>query len=163
MRIFKLINVILFILVCATLESCLTLQQPLPGSLWGNWAFKETGVLSLHGNNLLEDYWNVCTRSEDRLHFSSDRKMTLRWYDESCTINQYFIGYYHVDGKILNIELAAPTPFQDSPFPPITKYRIMEINDTTLHLEEIPHGDRKNRDRGRSGFEPLVYVFMKLN
>jgi hypothetical protein len=142
---------------------CLPLQQPLPGSLWGSWTFEKTGILNKHSNSQLEDYRNICHRKGDRLHFSSDHKMTLRWYDESCMIHEYFIGRYHVEGKILNVDLAKSRRYRDSLFPPITKYRIMQINDTTLKLEEIPHGDRSGRDRAKPGFEPLVFVFMNLD
>ncbi|SHF57610.1 hypothetical protein SAMN05444483_101647 [Salegentibacter echinorum] len=89
--------------------------------------------------------------------------MKLRWYDESCVIHEYLIGRYHVDGKILNIELSKLRRYQDRPFPPITKFRIMQINETTLKLEEIPQGTRSRRDRAKPGFEPFVFVFMKLD
>lgn len=153
--------ILVFFISLMTL-SCVTLQQPLPGSLWGNWAFTQTGTLTIQGNSKLTNYRNVCDREPDRLHFSSDHKMTLRWYDESCMINEYFIGRYHVDGKILTVDLAKSRPYRDSPFPPITKYRIMLINDTTLKLEEIPNGDRSSRDRAIPGQEPLIFVFMRL-
>lgn len=163
MKVLKLRNVILLVFVCNMTWSCVTLQQPLPNSLWGSWTFEKTGILNKQSNSQLEDYQNICPRAGDRLHFSSDRKMTLRWYDKNCMIHEYFIGRYHLEGKILNVDLAERRRHQDSPFPPITKYRIMQINDTTLKLEEIPHGDRSGRDRAKSGFEPLVFVFMKLN
>lgn len=163
MKTLKLRNVILLVFACVMMESCVTLQQPLPGSLWGNWAFEKTGILNKQSNSQLEDYRNVCHRKGDRLHFSSDHKMKLRWYDESCMIHEYFIGHYQVDGKILTIDLAKSRRHRDRPFPPITKFRIMQINETTLKLEEIPHGDRRGRDRARSGFEPLIFVFMKLD
>jgi len=163
MKTLQLRNALLLVLIYTMMGSCVTLQQPLPGSLWGSWTFEKTGILNKNGNSQLEDYRNICARAGDRLHFSSDRKMTLRWYDESCMIHEYFIGRYHLEGKILNVDLAESHPFQDSPFPPITKYRIMQINDTTLKLEEIPHGDRSGRDRAKPGFEPLVFVFMNLD
>jgi|GEM_PF-6169867 hypothetical protein len=156
-------NAILLVFVCTMMWGCLPLQQPLPGSLWGSWTFEKTGILNKHSNSQLEDYRNICHRKGDRLHFSSDHKMTLRWYDESCMIHEYFIGRYHVEGKILNVDLAKSRRYRDSLFPPITKYRIMQINDTTLKLEEIPHGDRSGRDRAKPGFEPLVFVFMNLD
>ena len=163
MKNLKLRNVFLLVLVCNMTSGCVTLQQPLPGSLWGSWAFEKTGILNKQSNSQLEDYRNICARERDRLHFSSDRKMTLRWYDESCIIHEYLIGRYHVEGKILNVDLAKNRRYQDSPFPPITKYRIMQINDTTLQLEEIPHGDRSSRDRAKTGFEPLIFVFTRLD
>lgn len=155
-------NVLLLVFVCAMMSSCITLQQPLPGSLWGSWTFEKTGFLNKQSNSQLEDYQNICRREGDRLSFSSDNKMKLRWYEEDCIINEYFIGRYHVDGKILNIDLSKRRRYQDRPFPPITKFRIMQINETTLKLEEIPHGTRSRRDRTRPGFEPLVFVLMKL-
>jgi hypothetical protein len=163
MKILKLRNAFLLVFVCTTMGSCVTLQQSLPGSLWGSWTFEKTGILTNQGNNRLEDYRNICAREGDRLHFSSDRKMTLRWYDENCMIHEYFIGRYYVEAKILNVDLAKRRRYQDRPFPPITKYRIMQINDKTMELEEIPNGDRSGRDRAKPGFEPLVFVFMKLN
>lgn len=156
-------TIFLLVLVCNIMLGCVTLQQPLPGSLWGSWGFVKTGFLNKQSNSQLEDYRNICPRKGDRLHFSSDNKMKLRWYDESCMIQEYFIGRYTVDGKILNVELAKSPRYQDSPFPPITKYRIMQIDATTLKLEEIPHGDRIGRDRAKAGFEPLVFVFMKID
>ncbi|MDN6310297.1 MAG: hypothetical protein L0J60_06465 [Psychroflexus sp.] len=156
-------NVILLMLFCTMMGGCVTLQQPLPGSLWGSWTFEKTGFLNKQSNSQLEDYQNICAREGDRLHFSSDRQMKLRWYDESCTIHEYFIGNYHVEGKVLYVDLANSRRYQDSPFPPITKYRIMQINETTLKLEEIPRGDRSGRDRSKRGFEPLIFVFMKLD
>ncbi|AFL81564.1 hypothetical protein Aeqsu_2101 [Aequorivita sublithincola DSM 14238] len=159
----KLKSVILLVLVCYITFGCVTLQQPLPGILWGSWAFEKTGFLNKHSNPELVDYQNICTRESDRLHFSSDGKMKLRWYDESCIINEYLIGRYHVEGNLLYVDLAKSPRFQDSPFPPITKYRIMQINDTTLELEEIPNGDRSGRDRAKRGFEPLVFDFMRID
>ncbi|MGO3183268.1 MAG: hypothetical protein ACTIJ9_10580 [Aequorivita sp.] len=156
-------NAFLLVFVCNIMSGCITLQQPLPGSLWGSWAFEKTGILNKQSNHQLEDYRNICGKEADRLHFSSDHKMKLRWYDESCMIHEYLIGRYHVEGKILSVDLAKSRRYQDSPFPPITKYRIMQINDTTLELEEIPHGDRSGRDRAKTGFEPLVFVFMRMD
>lgn len=163
MKNLKLRTAILVLFICHMTLSCVTLQQPLPGSLWGEWAFVKTGVLTINGNNRLDNYRNVCYREGDRLHFSSDNKMSLRWYDESCVPFHYSIGRYHVDYTILNVDLATNSPYRDSSFPPITKYRIMQINATTLKLEEIPDGDRLHRDRAKSGLEPLVFVFMKLD
>ncbi|MGO2358067.1 hypothetical protein [Mesonia sp.] len=163
MKIIQLRNTLLLVLVCTTMSGCITLQQPLPGSLWGSWTFEKTGFLNKQSNSQLENYQNICRRKGDRLHFSSDHKMKLRWYDESCMIHEYFIGRYHVDGKILNVDLAQSRRYQDRPFPPITKFRIMQINETTLKLEEIPQGDRSGRDRAKTGFEPLIFVFMKLD
>lgn len=162
MKYLKIKMAISVLFVCVMTSSCVTLQQPLPNSLWGSWAFEKTGFLNKHSNPELVDYRNICAREADRLHFSSDGKMKLRWYDESCMIQEYFIGRYHVEGKILNVELAESPRYQDSPFLPITKYRIMQINDTTLELEEIPYGDRSGRDRAKTGLEPLVFVFMRL-
>lgn len=163
MKSLKLSSIILVLLVCYLTLGCITLQQPLPGSLWGNWTFIKIGTLTIMGNNRLTTYKNVCDKEPDRLHFSSDHKMSLRWYDENCMIHHYSIGRYHLDYKILNVDLADSSPYQDSPFPPITKYRIMQINATTLTLEEIPNGDRSDRDRAKPGYEPLVFVFMRLD
>ncbi|MCM4169394.1 hypothetical protein KCTC52924_00427 [Arenibacter antarcticus] len=144
--------------------SCITLQQPLPGSLWGNWTFIKTGTIINGSNEHLYDYRNVCYNESDRLHFSSDNKMSLRWYDENCMINHYSIGQYHVEGNTLKINLANSGPNQDSPFPPITEYRIIQINATTLKLEEIPDEYTHQRHQGKpSGPEVLVLVFMKHN
>lgn len=162
MKTLTLKNVFLIVFVCTMMSGCVTLQQPLPRSLWGNWTFEKTGFLNKQSNSELKDYRNVCARESDRLHFSSDHKTSLKWYDNTCAIHYYEIGRYHVDGKILNIELAPQRRHCDRPFPPITKFRIMQINNT-LKLEEIPSGDRSNRDRTKCGFEPLVFVFMKLN
>ncbi|MGO2294744.1 MAG: hypothetical protein ACTH5N_04750 [Psychroflexus halocasei] len=163
MKTLKLGNTILLIIVCMMLESCITLQQPLPNSLWGNWTFEEAGFLNKQSNSQLEPYQNICHKEGDRLGFSSDHKMKLRWYDESCMIYEYFIGHYQVNGKILTVDLAESHSYQDRPFPPITKFRIMQIDATTLKLEEIPDGSRRNRDRARPGFEPLIFIFKKLD
>lgn len=160
----RLRNVILVLLVYNITSSCVTLQQPLPGSLWGNWAFVQTGTIINGSNQRLVNYRNVCYKESDRLHFSSDNKMSLRWYDESCMINHYSIGRYHVEGNTLEIDLADSRPYQDSPFPPIKEFRIIQINATTLKLEEIPNEFRRNRHQGKSsGPEVLVYVFMRLD
>lgn len=144
--------------------SCVTLQQPLPGSLWGEWAFVKTGTIINGSNQKLYDYNNVCYRESDRLHFSSDHKMSLRWYDESCMIHHYAIGRYHVEGNTLKIDLAESRPYQDSPFPPIREFRIIQINATTLKLEEIADEDRRQRHQSTSsGPEVLVFVFMRLD
>lgn len=161
MKTLKIKTAILGLFVCVMLSGCVTLQQPLPGSLWGDWSFVKTGTLTIQGNNRLTNYRNVCDRESDRLHFTSDHKLSLRWYDRTCFPHYYLIGQYHVEGKILNIDLASSRRHRDRPFPPITKFRIMQINSTTLKLEEIPHGDRSDRDRAKRGQEPLVFVFMR--
>ena len=89
--------------------------------------------------------------------------MSLRWYDEGCTIQEYLIGRYNVQNNILKVNLEDSSPYQDSPFPPITEYRIVQINSTTLKLEEIPADYRRNRDEVIPGDESLVFVFMKLD
>lgn len=164
MKILKIRNVILLLFVCNIASSCITLQQPLPGSLWGNWAFVETGTIINGSNQRLVNYRNVCSKESDRLHFSSDNKMSLRWYDESCMINHYSIGRYHVEGNILKIDLADTDQYQNRPFPPIKEFMIIHINATSLKLEEIPDESRRKRHQGTSsGPEVLVYVFMKLD
>lgn len=151
----------LSLLVCTMLMSCVTLKQPLPGSLWGEWAFVKTGTIIDGSNQKLYDYLNVCHRESDRLHFSSDHKISLRWYDERCTINYYLIGRYHVEHNTLKINLEPSRPYQDRPFPPITEYRIIQINATTLKLEELPNADWRNKNNTKSGYEAAVLVFMK--
>lgn len=164
MKNLKLRSVILVLLVGSMAVSCVTLQQPLPGSLWGNWGFVKTGTIINGSNERLENYRNVCYKESDRLHFSSDNKMSLRWYDESCMIHHYLIGRYHVEGNTLKLDLADSRPYQDSPFPPITEFRIIQINETTLKLEEIPDEYRRQRHQGKSsGPEVMVFVFMKLD
>lgn len=158
----KFKNIILLLFISNMLVSCVTLQQPLPGILWGNWAFVETGTIIDGSNQILYDYRNVCNRERDRLHFSSDNKMNLRWYDEGCIINQYLIGRYHVEHNTLKISLADSPPHRDSPFPLITEYRIIRINATTLKLEEIPNPNWRNRNNPKSGYEALVFVFMRI-
>ncbi|PVW15385.1 hypothetical protein [Marixanthomonas spongiae] len=163
MKILKIKSIVLLIVVCNMMLGCVTLQQPLPGSLWGNWEFVKTGTISNGSNERLENYRNVCDSEPDRLHFSSDNKMSLRWYDESCAIHYYLIGRYHVEGNTLKVDLADSRPYQDSPFPPITEFRIIQINATTLKLEEIPSDYRRERHQGTSsGPEVLVFVFMRL-
>lgn len=164
MKNIKFRSIILLVLISGMTMSCVTLQQPLPGSLWGNWAFVKTGTIINGSNQRLYDYRNVCYKEGDRLHFSSDRKMSLRWYDESCTIHHYSIGRYHVEGNTLKIDLADSRPYQDSPFPPISEFRIIQINATTLKLEEIPDAYTRERYQGTSsGPEVLVYVFMRMD
>lgn len=166
MKTLKARNAILVIFVCGLMISCATLQQPLPGSLWGDWSFVRTGTLIDSGNDRLINYNNVCYKESDRLSFSSDNKLSLRWYDESCMIHYYYIGQYHVENNTLKIDLAESIPFQDSPFPPITQFRISQISYTTLKLEEIPNDDNRNgRNRGRTniGYEPLVFIFMRID
>lgn len=163
MKNLKVRSITLVIIVCYITLGCITLQQPLPGSLWGNWAFVKTGTIINGSNERLYNYRNVCYRESDRLHFSSDHKMSLRWYDRTCAINHYFIGRYHVDGNTLKIDLSNNREYQDSPFPAITQYRIIQINSTTLKLEEIPDENRRKRHQGKpSGPEVLVFVFRKL-
>ncbi len=156
-------NVLVLAIVCTMLSGCISLQQPLPGSIWGNWTFEKTGFLNKQSNSQLVDYQNKCSRAGDRLHFSSDNKIKLRWYDQSCMIHEYLIGHYEVEAKVLNINLAQSNSLRDRPFPPITKFRIFQINETTLKLEEIPYGNRSRRDRTKPGFEPLIFVFKKLD
>lgn len=164
MKNLKLRIVILLLLVYTFTISCVTLQQPLPGSLWGNWAFVQTGTIINGSNERLVNYRNVCPKESDRLHFSSDNKMSLRWYDESCMIHHYSIGRYHVEGNTIKISLADPGPYRDSPFPPIEEFRIIRINETTLKLEEIPSESRRQKHQGKpSGPEVLVFVFMKMD
>lgn len=162
MKSLKVRNLISLVLVCTMLMSCVVLQQPLPGSLWGDWAFIETGTIVDGSTQRLNGYINVCNRERDRLHFSSDHKMTLRWYDQDCMINYHLIGQYQVEHNTLKISLDDRYRYQDSPLPPITEYRIIQINATTLKLEEIPKADWRNRNNTRSGYEALVLVFMKL-
>ncbi|WP_310993528.1 lipocalin family protein [Aequorivita marina] len=160
----KLKMVVLLLLVYTFTSSCITLQQPLPGSLWGNWAFVQTGTIINGSNERLVNYRNVCHKEGDRLHFSSDNKMSLRWYDESCMIHHYSVGRYHVVGNTIKIDLADSRQYQDSPFPPIQEFRIIRINETTLKLEEIASESRRERHQGKpSGPEVLVFVFMKLD
>lgn len=143
---------------------CVTLQQPLPGSLWGDWAFTQTGTIINGSNQKLYDYRNVCDRNSDQLRFSSDNKMSLRWYDEHCAIKEYFIGRYNVEGSRLKVTLAKSSPYQDSPFPPITEYRIIRITPTTLTLEEIPDEYRRQKYQGKpSGPEVEVFVFTRVD
>lgn len=164
MRNFKFKNVILIILIYTVTSSCVTLQQPLPGSLWGNWAFVQTGTIENGSHEQLVNYFNVCPKESDRIHFSSDNKMTLRWYDRSCTINHYTIGKYHVEGNTLKLDLANSRPNRDSPFPPIKEFRIIQINATTLKLEEIPEESRRQKYQGTSsGPKVLVYLFMRMD
>ncbi len=163
MKSLKLRDGILLFLICNMTLSCLTLQQPLPGSLWGSWSFITTGTITNNGNERLYNYRNVCYKESDRLRFSSDNKMSLRWYDEGCTIQEYLIGRYHVQNNILKVDLEDSRRYQDSPFPPITEYRIVQINSTTLKLVEIPNDYRRNRNRAKLGDAPLVFVFMKLD
>ena len=157
MKRLKLRNVILLLLVCSMTLSCVTLQQPLPGSLWGNWAFVKTGTITNGANERLYNYNHLCYKESDRLHFSSDKKMTLRWYDERCSINHSMIGRYNVENGLLKVNLENSPSHQNSPFPPITEYRIIQINSTTLKLEELPDTNRRNRND-----EALVFVFMKV-
>ena len=157
MKTLKLRNVILLLLVCNLTISCVSLQQPLPGSLWGNWAFVKTGTITNGANERLYNYNHLCYKESDRLHFSSDKKMTLRWYDDRCSINHSMIGRYYVENGLLKVNLEDSTPYQNSPFPPITEYRIIQINSTTLKLEELPDTNRRNRND-----EAMVFVFMKV-
>ena len=161
MKTLKLKNLLLLLFVAQMTLSCLTIQQPLPGSLWGNWTFIKTGTISNGSNQRLYDYRNACYRESDRLHFSSDNKMTLRWYDDRCGFHYQLIGRYHVENNTLKIDLEDKSSFQGSPFPPITEYRIIQINSTTLTLEEIP--DDYNLDQTIPGNEMLVFVFMKMD
>lgn len=164
MKHLKVRSIILVVLVGSLTLSCVTMQQPLPGSLWGNWTFIKTGSIINGSNGRLYNYNNVCYKESDRLHFSSDHKMSLRWYDESCMINHYSIGRYTVEGNTLKINFADGAPYQDSPFPPITEYRIIQINATTLKLEEIPDEYTRERHQGTStGPEVLVFVFMRMD
>lgn len=151
------------ILVCLFFTSCVSLQQPLPGSLWGDWAFVQTGTTTHSGNEDLYNYSNVCKSKSDRLSFRSDSKISLRWYDESCMINYYFIGRYRVENNFLIIDLEKDRPHIDSLFPPITKYRIVQMNTTTLKLEEMRDASVSNRERTNTNHKALVFVFMKLD
>lgn len=157
MKRIKLRNVIFLVLLCNLILSCVTLQQPLPGSLWGNWAFVKTGTIVNGANERLYNYNNLCYKESDRLHFSSDKKMTLRWYDERCGINHIMIGRYYVENGLLKVNLENRAPSQNSPLPPITEYRIIQINSTTLKLEELPGTYRPHRKD-----EAMVFVFMKV-
>ena len=125
MKRLKLRNLVLLFFVGYMTLSCAPLQQPLPGSLWGNWAFVQTGTISNGSNERLYNYNHLCYKESDRLHFSSDKKLTLRWYDERCGINHSMIGKYHVDRGILKVDLEDPNPYRNSPFPPIKEYRII--------------------------------------
>lgn len=161
MKCLNLRMVILLLLVCTMTLSCVTLQQPLPGSLWGNWAFVKTGTIINGSNERLFNYNNLCYKESDRIHFSSDKKMTLRWYDDRCSINHSLIGRYHVDRGILKVDLENSSPYRNSPFPPITEYRIIHINSTTLKLEEITDEYKRNLGKVSAGTEARVFVFMK--
>lgn len=164
MKNLKFRSITLIILICSVTFSCVTLQQPLPGSLWGDWAFVKTGTIINGSNQKLYNYINICDRNSDQLRFSSDGKMNLRWYDAHCAIQQYFIGQYHVEGNTLKVDLASHRPYQDSPFPPITEFRIIQINATTLKLEEIPDAATRERYQGTSsGPEVMVFVFMRVD
>lgn len=166
MKSLKRRNTILLVVVYSMTWSCVTLQQPLPGSLWGDWSFARTGTFTDSGNDRLVNYNNVCNRESDRLSFRSDNKLSLQWYDEKCMIHYYFIGKYHVENNILKIDLADSSPYQDSPFPPSNQYKISQISHTTLKLEEIKNADRHNvRNRGKTniGHEPLVLIFMRID
>lgn len=162
MKYLKFRTALLILIIGSMTLSCATMKQPLPGSLWGNWTFEKTGTIINGSNQRLYDYRNACFKENDRLHFSSDHKMSLRWYDESCTINHHSIGQYHVEGNKLKINLENTRPYQDSPFPPITEFMIIQINETTLELEEIPDEYTRQRHQGKpSGPEVLVLVFKK--
>lgn len=158
MKRLKFRNVILLLFVSIMTSSCVTLQQPLPGSLWGNWEFVKTGTIINGSNERLYNYNNLCYKESDRLHFSSDKKLTLRWYDERCGINHIMIGRYYVERGILKVDLEDPSPYRNSPFPPITEYRIIHINSTTLKLEEFFGNERRIGND-----EAMVFVFMKVD
>ncbi len=51
-------------------------------------SFGETGSSTIINgtDQRLYNYHHLCYKEADRLHFSSDKKMTLRWYDERCSI-----------------------------------------------------------------------------
>ena len=155
--------VILFLVFCSITWSCVTLQQPLPGSLLGDWAFVKTGTITENGSEQLFNYNHICSKESDRLSFRSDKKLSLCWYDESCMINYYFIGKYHVEGTILKVDLADSNPHQDSPFLPITKYRINQTSHNTLKLEEILDENRSRQRRGNRNQEPMVFIFMRID
>ncbi|EGV42341.1 hypothetical protein BZARG_2561 [Bizionia argentinensis JUB59] len=163
MKSLKTKNIVLLITVCTMTLGCVTLQQPLPGSLWGDWAFVKTGTITTNGNERLFNYRHVCNKESDRLSFRSDKKMSLRWYDNTCMINYYFIGRYHVENNILIVDLEDNKSYQDNPFPPISKYRISQINQTTLKLEEITDSNRTRRIRTNTVQEPLVFIFMRID
>lgn len=163
MPILKMKNPILLMIICSITLGCITLQQPLPGSLWGDWAFVKTGTITKNGNTSLYNYRNVCIRESDRLSFRSDKKLSLRWYDEKCMIYYYFIGEYRVENTNLIVNLADNKPYQDSPFPSITKYRIAQINNTTLKLEEILVNNNPRPIRGNANPEPRVFIFMRID
>lgn len=156
-------SLILIIILACTTSSCVSLQQPLPGSLWGNWEFVKMGTIINGSNERLSNYHHACYKEGDRIHFSSDHKISLRWYDDRCTIHHYSIGRYQVEGNTLKIDIEDNRPKRDRPFPPIEAFRIIQINATTLKLEEIPDNNRRLRhQRTPSGPEALVYIFMKI-
>ncbi len=164
MRNLKYRNLILALFICSMTLGCATLQQPLPGSLWGEWSFIRTGTIINGSNERLENYRNLCYKEGDRLRFSSDNKISLNLYDESCAIHHYSIGQYHVEGNTLKVDLATRRSRHDNPLPPITDFRIIQINATTLKIEEIPNEYRRQKHQGKpSGPEVLVFIFMRLD
>lgn len=158
----KLRNIVCLLFICNIILSCGALQQPLPGSLWGNWTFIKIGSIINDANERLYDYRNACYKESDRIHFSSDKKLTLRWYDDSCDIHYSLIGKYQVENTILKVSLENRSAYQDRPLPPITEYRILQINSTTLKLEEIRDNYIPKRDEVNRGNEARVFVFMKM-
>ncbi|WP_258455287.1 hypothetical protein [Aequorivita sp. CIP111184] len=156
-------NALLILILSNITMGCVTMQQPLPGSLWGDWAFIQTGTIINGSKQKLYDYRNECDRNSDQLRFSSDSKVSLRWYDEHCAIQEYLIGRYYVEGSRLKVNLAKSSPYQDSPFPPITEYRIIQITPTTLTLEEIPDEYKRQKYHGKpSGSELTVFIFSRV-
>lgn len=155
MKTFNFTNLLVLISFSFVLIGC-TIQQPLPNSLYGEWTFIKTGIRIDSGNERLHDYINPCYKENDRIHFSSDKKMTLRWYDPNCGFHYNAIGRYSIVGNSIMLELSNEDPYQNNPFPPVTEFRIIYINDTTLKLEEIPN------ENNTSG-EAVVFVFLKYD
>lgn len=109
------------------------IQQPLPGSLWGNWSVERLGFEER--TNIKEyPYVRACYNKDDLIHFSSDKKITFRWHDAYCGMQYYFAGRYQVDDRTLLVNLEDPPYSQHLPFPFFARYQIVEINETTLEL-----------------------------
>ncbi|NLO69981.1 MAG: hypothetical protein GX102_03355 [Porphyromonadaceae bacterium] len=139
-------------------------QQPLPGSLWGEWAIDRTGPAE-DGSQTYR-FWNECEKYDDVLHFSSDRKMTFRWRDDRCTMYYAFLGKYTVDKEnhIMHVELDKTPNRDEHPFPPITQFKIEIINETTLQLKEMERekSSRVRSDRGSESTRAIRFVLRRV-